>query len=221
MKPKVVKSQKRPFASASPRKSPTTEASVPDRERLHRAPRRSTWRREAPSVRSVANSRVRCAIVIESEFAITNAPTKSATPPKREQELLQEGEEAVDVLRVLRRLRVAAAHLRAGRQDRAHARDQLRLRDTGLLRDPDLVELAVLVEQRLRGRQVEAGERRSADRRRRRRTWRFRRSGTARPGRATGSRSSGRPRSASCRPSTCRRSPRPPSARRLRRGSAS
>ena len=41
----------------------------------------STCRREAPSVRSVANSRVRWAIVIESEFAITNAPTKSAMPP--------------------------------------------------------------------------------------------------------------------------------------------
>ena len=41
-----------------------------------------TWRREAPSVRSVANSRVRWAIVIESEFAITKAPTKSAMPAK-------------------------------------------------------------------------------------------------------------------------------------------
>ncbi len=41
---------------------------------------RSTWRREAPSVRSVANSRVRCAIVIDSELAITNAPTNSAIP---------------------------------------------------------------------------------------------------------------------------------------------
>ena len=39
------------------------------------------WRREAPIVRRVANSRVRCAMVIESEFAITNAPTKSAMPP--------------------------------------------------------------------------------------------------------------------------------------------
>jgi hypothetical protein len=33
-------------------------------------------------MRSVANSRIRCAIVIESVFAITNAPTKSAMPPK-------------------------------------------------------------------------------------------------------------------------------------------
>ena len=42
---------------------------------------RRIWRRDAPIVRSVANSRVRCAIVIESELAITNAPTKSAMKP--------------------------------------------------------------------------------------------------------------------------------------------
>ena len=42
---------------------------------------RSTCRREAPSVRSVASSRVRCAIVIDSEFAITKLPTNSAMPP--------------------------------------------------------------------------------------------------------------------------------------------
>ena len=69
----------------------------------------STWRRDAPSVRSVANSRVRWAIVIESELAITNAPTKSAIAAEREQELPQERDERVRVLRVLRRLRVAAS----------------------------------------------------------------------------------------------------------------
>ena len=42
---------------------------------------RSTWLRIAPSVRSVASSRVRCAIVIDSVFAITKLPTNSATPP--------------------------------------------------------------------------------------------------------------------------------------------
>ena len=42
----------------------------------------STWTREAPSVRSVANSRVRWAIVIESELTITKLPTKSAMPAK-------------------------------------------------------------------------------------------------------------------------------------------
>ena len=77
----MVKSQKSPLASASPRKSPTTEASVPiARDSISTENR--TWRRDAPSVRSVANSRVRCAIVIEREFAITKAPTKSAIPAK-------------------------------------------------------------------------------------------------------------------------------------------
>ena len=35
-------------------------------------------RREAPIVRSVANSRVRCATVIESVLKMTNPPTNSA-----------------------------------------------------------------------------------------------------------------------------------------------
>ena len=42
----------------------------------------STCLRDAPIVRSVANSRVRCAIVIESVFAITNEPTKRETNAK-------------------------------------------------------------------------------------------------------------------------------------------
>ena len=40
----------------------------------------STCRRDAPIVRSVANSRVRWATVIESVLKMTNAPTKSAMP---------------------------------------------------------------------------------------------------------------------------------------------
>ena len=43
---------------------------------------RRTCRPVAPTARSVANSRVRWAIVIESVFAITNAPTNSAMKPK-------------------------------------------------------------------------------------------------------------------------------------------
>ena len=43
---------------------------------------RRTCLREAPSVRSVANSRVRWATVIDSVLKITNAPTNSAMPPK-------------------------------------------------------------------------------------------------------------------------------------------
>ena len=42
----------------------------------------STCWREAPSVRRVASSRIRCATVIASVLAITKLPTKSAMPPK-------------------------------------------------------------------------------------------------------------------------------------------
>ena len=48
----------------------------------------STWRREAPSVRSVANSRIRCATVIASVLAMTKLPTKSAMPAKPSREYL-------------------------------------------------------------------------------------------------------------------------------------
>ena len=41
-----------------------------------------TWRAVAPSVRRVASSRARWATVIESVFAMTNAPTNRAMPAK-------------------------------------------------------------------------------------------------------------------------------------------
>ena len=71
----------RPFAIARPRKRPTIEASAPTTNASTMTVR-STCRREPPIVRSVANSRTRCAMVIDSVFEITNAPTKSAIPPK-------------------------------------------------------------------------------------------------------------------------------------------
>ena len=74
-------SDESPCASATPSTRPTSEAITPSTSDS-KSTDRSTCRREAPIVRSVANSRVRCATVIESEFAITNAPTKSAMPPK-------------------------------------------------------------------------------------------------------------------------------------------
>ena len=54
------------MARSKPRKSPVTDASVPITSASTKIERR-TWRRVAPSVRSVANSRVRCAIVIDSD----------------------------------------------------------------------------------------------------------------------------------------------------------
>ena len=69
------------LASPSPAKSPTTEASSPI-TRPSITTERMTCLREAPSVRSVANSRVRWATVIDRVLKITNAPTNSAIPPK-------------------------------------------------------------------------------------------------------------------------------------------
>ena len=78
--PNDTSSELSALASSSPRNSPTIEASVPITN-ASTSTERSTWRRVAPSVRSVASSRVRCAIVIDSVFAITKLPTNSAMPP--------------------------------------------------------------------------------------------------------------------------------------------
>ncbi len=80
VKPTASNSLKRPTPSPRPTAIPTAEAKLPIASASMTIERR-TWRRVAPSVRRVASSRVRCAIVIDSEFAITNEPTKSAIPP--------------------------------------------------------------------------------------------------------------------------------------------
>ena len=79
--PNETSSALSPLASPRPRNSPTIEASRPITS-ASSITDRSTWRRVAPSVRSVASSRVRWAIVIESVLAITKLPTNSAIPPK-------------------------------------------------------------------------------------------------------------------------------------------
>ena len=68
---------------------PTSEAKTPE-TRPSRTTERSTCRREAPSVPSVASSRVRCATVIERVLKITNAPTKSEIAGEAEQEPAQD-----------------------------------------------------------------------------------------------------------------------------------
>src|SRR5581483_7678314 len=76
----------------------------------------------------------------------------------------QDREEVVRVLRRLLRLRLARANLRGAGQDRPDLRDELRGGDVRLPRQLDRVELALLVEDRLRRRQVEDGDRRAAER---------------------------------------------------------
>ena len=61
--------------------SPITEATRPITKPSRRT-ERMTCLREAPSVRSVANSRVRWATVIDRVLKITKPPTSSAMPAK-------------------------------------------------------------------------------------------------------------------------------------------
>ena len=79
VKPTASKSWKSSRARPRPRKRPASEARIPTTSASITIDT-STCRREPPSVLIVANSRVRWAIVIESEFAITKLPTKSAMP---------------------------------------------------------------------------------------------------------------------------------------------
>jgi hypothetical protein len=80
LSPSVLNSASSPLARPSPTPSPTADARKPVTS-PSRITAKRTWRTLAPSVRRVANSRVRWATVIESVLAITNAPTKSAIPP--------------------------------------------------------------------------------------------------------------------------------------------
>ena len=92
------------------------------------------------------------------------AADEERDPAEREQEAAQEGDEGVRVLRVLLRLLLTRPRLRVRREHRADLVERLLRRDARLRGDRDLVELAGLVEQPLRGRDVEARERRPSDR---------------------------------------------------------
>ena len=79
--PSALNSVSMPLATPNPRNRPIVDATRPITRPSSRT-ERSTCLREAPSVRSVANSRVRCATVIDRVLKITNAPTNSAIAPK-------------------------------------------------------------------------------------------------------------------------------------------
>ena len=78
--PLAENSDSRPFASPSPATRPISDASTPITS-PSTTTEPSTWLREAPIVRNVANSRVRCATVTDRVLKITNDPTNSAIPP--------------------------------------------------------------------------------------------------------------------------------------------
>ena len=115
-------------------------------------------------MRRVASSRVRCAIVIDSELAITNEPTKSAMPPNASRKLCRKEMDSSVSSASACACCAAGPHLRPRRKDLLDLRDELRLGDVRLRGDGDLVEPALLPHQPLRSRQVESGEGRAADR---------------------------------------------------------
>ena len=60
---------------------PSSDANTPI-ARASVATLTSTWRRDAPRARTMANSRRRCATVIEKALKMMKAPTSTAMPPK-------------------------------------------------------------------------------------------------------------------------------------------
>ena len=76
-----------PAAMPKPAAMPTIDAPSP-RASASSSTEPSTWRRAAPTMRSIANSRVRWATVIESVLKIVNAPTRIATPPNTSRTVL-------------------------------------------------------------------------------------------------------------------------------------
>ncbi len=86
-KPRADISAFSPLARPTPAASPISDAPRPITNDSSSTERR-TCRRDPPSVRSVANSRARCATVIERVLKITKAPTNNATPPKASRTIL-------------------------------------------------------------------------------------------------------------------------------------
>ena len=112
----------------------------------------------------MANSRVRCAIVMDSEFAITKLPTKSATPAKTSRKMRKK--EMNSSVSDASSAACSELDSTCASGGRTFSIDSIScsVETPGLRGDRDLVELAGLVEQPLRGLEVEAGERGAADR---------------------------------------------------------
>ena len=90
-----------------PVSSPATDARTPRSSASAATPAR-TWPRVAPSERSRANSRRRCATVIENVLKMMNAPTSSAAQEREQRRLEERPDAVVDLLRRL------GGRLRAG-----------------------------------------------------------------------------------------------------------
>ena len=179
---------------------------------------RRTWRRVAPSVRSVASSRVRWAIVIDRVLAITKLPTNRAIPPKASRKSWKMLRNPLVSLVACWACCWPVLTCALGPSSGLICVHDVLRRVAVLGRDADRVVLADLVEDPLSLGQRE--DRRSWRRRARRRprSRRFRRSGNAGRARARRPRSRRRPCSSSCSRSTsrCRSHSRPVGKRAAR-----
>ena len=81
----VLNSALMPAREADPAEHAEHGAEQADDRAPRASPTRSIWPRDAPSVRSIPNSRIRWATVIEKVLKIRKLPTNSATPREHEQ----------------------------------------------------------------------------------------------------------------------------------------
>ena len=125
----------------------------------------STWRREPPSVRRVANSRVRWAIVIESEFAITKLPTKSAMPAKASRKPCRKVMNSFVSAASSSACSEASSHLAVGGRTCSISWTSFAVETPGSAATAISSSLPCLVEDLLSRGQVEARKRGAADRR--------------------------------------------------------
>ena len=107
--PNEASSAARPGASARPAAMPSSDASTPITN-VSASTERSTWPREAPSVRSSANSFVRCATVTLKVLKIRKRADEQRHRGEHEQRRADEAERVREVLRLLLGLLLAGAH---------------------------------------------------------------------------------------------------------------
>ena len=162
-KPSALKAASSSLTNPMPAKMPAIEANRPIR---NASPITvvSTWREEAPSVRSIPNSRVRWATVMLKMLKIRKAPTKIVIPAKISSAVVRKPKPSLISLESS--LGDLGAGLRLGRlrQHLVEAVAQLLGADAVGGLDRDLVELARLVGHPLRLRQRHLDEAGAAER---------------------------------------------------------
>ena len=145
------------FAKPSPARMPTTEPITPIVS-ASSSTELSTWRRVAPSVRSSASSRERCATVIENVLKIRNAPTSTAMNANASRPVVRNARPSRMSSPSLSASCAAVRTCAVGGSSDAIWRWRLALADAVAAGDEREVDLALLVEQLLGGREVEDDE---------------------------------------------------------------